>query len=147
MLRARIVWGWVFSAWVLAAPLGSGCSGTGGPATSPINPFGSDPVVVSGSEPAGSGTDKPPTATIEQLCTSACANIQAMCPGAEGGTDCAAQCATTDTMGCQTQFNAFVACLATATLDCTGGGVSATACQAEEQAIGTCINPAGTTMP
>jgi hypothetical protein len=113
----------------------SGCtSGDLGTARSPIDPFGTEPA-TSGGEPAGGNTD-----TIAQLCATACAHIQAACPGAAGGTECASDCASSAPAGCEVQFRAFVQCLASAQITCPGdSSFDAPQCTASIDAVQRCL--------
>jgi hypothetical protein len=138
MLRARIVSGWALGL-VLSAALGPACSGSGDPAPLPTNTFGTEPVTVTGNEPAGTSNESSSSGSLEQLCAAACANIQAMCPGTAGGTDCAASCASSAVKGCEAQFSAFLSCVATSPLSCNGGNLSAPACTVSDQAVSSCI--------
>ena len=118
----------------------SGCmSGDGGTATSPINPFGIEPAPTTGSEPTGGNTD-----SIAQLCAAACARIQAACPGAASGAECAGDCASSAPAGCEAQFRAFVQCVASAQIVCSGSSFEAPQCAASLSAVEICLGSTGT---
>ena len=118
----------------------SGCTtGDGGPATSPIDPFGTEPA-SNGGEPTGGNAE-----TIAHLCAAACARIQTACPGAGGGTDCTSSCASSAPTGCETQFRAFVQCVASAQIVCSGSSFDAPQCTASLNAVETCLNGTGGT--
>jgi hypothetical protein len=120
---------------VACTVVASGCtSGDLGTARSPIDPFGTEPA-------SGAGE---PTGTIADLCTAACARIQSACPGAGGGTDCASDCAGSAPAGCESEFRAFVQCLATAQITCPGGSsFDAPQCAAAINAVESCLNTTG----
>src|SRR5512134_875050 len=103
----------------VACTLAACMTGDGGPATSPIDPFGTEPAST-GNESTGGNSD-----TIAELCATACARIQAACPGAGGGTECAVQCSSAAPPGCETEFRAFVQCLAGAQVLCNGSSFEA----------------------
>jgi len=116
----------------------TGCTtGDGGPAMGPIDPFGTEPAST-GSEPTGDNSD-----TIAQLCAAACARIQSGCPGAAGGTNCAAECASSAPPGCETQFRAFLRCLAGSQIFCDGTSFDVPQCQSAIDAVSICINSTG----
>jgi hypothetical protein len=142
MKRWCIVW----SVCVLAV-LGPSCSGgTGGSAMPPVDPFGTEPTTVGGSEPAGTADESGPSggASIADLCAQVCAHLAAaMCPSSPEDASCVASCTTTDIQGCDAQVKAFLACVATAPLTCANGGISAPACDATETALQACM-PSGT---
>ena len=124
---------------VACAVAAAGCtSGVLGPAGSPIDPFGTEPG-ASGDEPTGGNSD-----TIADLCVAACARIQAACPGAAGGTGCASDCASSPPVGCETQFRAFVQCLASAQIVCSGSSFDAPQCTASLNAVEICLGSTGT---
>lgn len=117
----------------------SGCtSGVGGPATSPIDPFGTEPAPTTGSEPTGGNTE-----TIAELCAGACARIQAACPGAAGGTNCAAECTSSAPPACEPQFRAFLQCLSRAQILCSDLSFDVPQCDAAIDAVGICLNSTG----
>ncbi len=123
-----------------------GCtSGDAGiPATPSFDPFGGEAVPPTGSEPTRGGNETPPGGdSLLELCARACANIQSSCPGSsDSGPDCASDCAqsVSNFPSCAPQFQAFVACVATAPLSCTDGSITAPTCDATEQAISDCVN-------
>lgn len=115
----------------------SGCtSGDLGTATSPIDPFGTEPG-SSGGESTGGNAD-----TIAELCASACVHIQAACPDAEGA-DCATDCASSAPPGCDTQFRAFVRCVSSAQIYCSGSSIEVPQCQSAVDAVTNCIASTG----
>jgi hypothetical protein len=125
----------------------AGCSGGGGPPpNAPVNPFGTEPPTVTGAEPTATDNEAPSpaasSASTEQLCAQACARVDAVCPAASGGASCASQCSTVATMGCETEFRAFVSCIATAPLSCQMDQLQAPACAAATQTFETCVNGA-----
>ena len=98
----------------------AGCmTGDGGTATSPIDPFGTEPVPTTGTEPSGNSNGR---ATIGELCVQVCARI-ATC-GVSADTSCASQCAADFTANCEAEFRAFLECVATATINCNGGFIA-----------------------
>ena len=112
-------------------------TGEGGTATSPIDPFGTDPALTTGNEPTGG--DQVP---IAQLCVQVCARIISTC--GSSGTDassCASECAADSPPNCEAEFRVFLQCLATATLDC--GGSFAPACQGAAIAADACESSTG----
>jgi hypothetical protein len=134
---------WLAFSFALAV-LGPACSGSGGPASFPLDPFGVEPAPADGTEPSGSDNEAPvpggASGSLEELCVKACANIQASCPGSESGANCARDCASTNITGCESQYRAFVACVGTATLTCSAGGdLNPGACQTVLTAAVTCL--------
>jgi hypothetical protein len=126
----------IICALVAAAAAASSCEGDGaGPATSPINPFGTEPSTASavGVEPPTGGS------SLAALCARACAHIEAVCPGT-GSPNCADDCVTSGPPGCDTQFRAFVQCVATAPLDCASMQIDTLACQTQLNAINSCLS-------
>jgi hypothetical protein len=126
-----------------------GCSGGGGPATPPFDPFGNDPSNAS-LDPAGGSNEMPPSSgggqTIAQLCSTDCARVAAACP-TTASSNCVSSCdAEPQTYpACVPQVQAFLECYATATITCsTTSGTSASGCTAVEQALVSCINPGAT---
>ena len=113
---------------IVVAGLAAGCGAGngGGPASLPIDPFGNEPP--------------PPTNTgsILQLCEQACAHIQSSCPSSGSGSSCPSDCATSSPPGCEQQFRAFVACIATTQLICTNGGLDPSTCNAQLTALSAC---------
>jgi hypothetical protein len=113
-------------------------SGDGGPPTSPIDPFGTEPAPTTGSEPTGSGGQ----ATIADLCVQVCARITSACgDGTESGS-CASECAADAPPQCQPEFRVFLECLATAMLNCSG--FIAPACEGALIAAQNCENSQAT---
>src|SRR6185369_16493709 len=101
-----------------------------GPAGPPTPP--SDPTMT-GYEPPGGSTDVTPGAggTIQQLCAYDCMRFQTICPGGAGdGTNCVPSCAeaAASIPGCESQFRAYLACLASAPATCTNGTLELTGC-------------------
>jgi hypothetical protein len=126
---------WAAVACTIAA---TGCTtGDGGPATSPIDPFGTEPATAGG-EPTGGNTG-----TIAELCAAACIRIQAACPGAGGGSECALQCASSAPPTCENQFRAFVQCLAVSPIFCSGSSFDAPQCTPAINAVEICLNSTG----
>ena len=130
---------------ILIAGLAAGCGAGngGGPDSLPIDPFGTESTNHTGNESPGGSNESPPpmnTSSIEQLCAQACAHIQSSCPGAStNASSCPSDCASSVPPGCEQQFRAFVACIATAQLVCsTSGGIQLTGCEAETAAINAC---------
>jgi hypothetical protein len=128
----------------------SGCSSGGAGLPTPSDPFGNDSASTSGSEPTigkpepgAGGADPVPGSggTIEALCARACVHIQASCPGNAGGSACAADCAESaveDFPTCMAEFRAFVVCIGTARLTCSGTSVEAPTCQSAIEAVILC---------
>jgi hypothetical protein len=154
--------------WALA---GAGCSSGGGAiGVAPLSgSVGVDPAnnggeansgsgATSGSESRapvigeapGGGLDPPPddSSTIDVLCARACAHIQSACPGSSGGAGCVADCAqsTGQFPGCESLYKLFVACVATAPLDCVNMSINNDVCTNELNAVIICANllPPGT---
>jgi len=130
-------------AWTVVA---CGCSSGGsGPALPPFNPFGVDRALPTGNEPTISGADQPPAPPsaqgIAELCAIDCTRIMRACPGLVSP-DCASSCSTIppELAGCTAQIQAYLACISTAALDCSGGGLSAPACDGASIAIINCGN-------
>ena len=129
--------------WVACAIVAGGCSGGGGggTATTPFDPFATEPTPATGSEPAGVGDDAPSgTSTIASLCARACVHIESACPGSTAP-NCPSDCASnvTDFPRCTVEFRAFVACVGTAPIICGGGtGLLAPACDMAAQALNAC---------
>jgi hypothetical protein len=99
----------------------SGCTnGPGGPATSPINPFGTEAAPTTGTEPAGGGGNS--QESIAQLCAQVCARISGAC--GSNDSSCASDCANDAPPGCEEEFRAFLQCIATAMLNCSGGFIA-----------------------
>jgi len=124
-----------------AVAFGACGAGTAGP-PSPSDPFGTDPAGNSGYEQPGGGGDMGPApgGSIEQICAYDCNRFEMICPGSEGGTDCAASCAqaASSIPGCEAQFRAYLACVGTAPATCNGGSLSISGCDAEISAINSC---------
>lgn len=98
----------------------SGCmTGDGGTATSPIDPFGTEPAPTTGTEPSGNGNGQ---ATIAELCVQVCARIS-MC-GSSADSNCASECAADSPPNCEAEFRAFLECLTTAMINCNGGFIA-----------------------
>ena len=115
---------------MIAAP--ACMTGDGGPATNPIDPFGTEPAPTTGTESSGGGGSQ---ATIAELCVQACARIS-MC-GSSADTGCAADCASDAPPNCETEFRAFLQCLATAMINCNGGFI-APGCEGALIAVDSC---------
>lgn len=140
--RQKVIWGWIALAAIVA-----GCDGGGGPAPSPIDPFGTEPVGIWGSEPTGRDNEAPPTGgggSIEALCAQACSHIEAQCPGATSGADCGVGCANFAGRNCDTELRAYLACLGTVNLTCVDGQASTEACTTTQVALAACLEAAGT---
>ena len=128
---------------IVVAGLAAGCGAGngGGPASLPIDPFGNEPATPTGNEPTNGGNEAPPptnTGSILQLCEQACAHIQSSCPSSGSGSSCPSDCATSSPPGCEQQFRAFVACIATTQLICTNGGLDPSTCNAQLTALSAC---------
>jgi len=97
---------------------------------------------MTGYEPPGGSSDITPGAggTIEQLCAYDCMRFESVCPGSGGGPDCAASCAqaVTSFPGCEAQFQAYLACLASAPVMCTNGSIDFSGCDGAVMAINNC---------
>jgi hypothetical protein len=128
---------------VACALLASGCSsGEGGTADPTFNPFGTDPVLVTGSEPTISGDDMMMPGgqqSIEQACAAACTRLARDCPSAQGS-NCVSSCVSSgfETPNCMDEFRAAVLCIATAPLTCNGASIDAPACDAAAIAYASC---------
>lgn len=122
-------------------------AGPAGPPTAPSNPVsGAEPSGGNGYEPPGGGSDQGPAGgSIEQLCAYDCMRFESICPGSGGGPDCAVQCAqsATNFPGCAAQFQAYLGCLATATVGCTNGSIDIMGCDAAISALSNCAGVAG----
>lgn len=149
------------------AMLVSGCSsGTGWPAT-PFNPFGTEPPGTTSEPPGGPNSPLPTTGeggsggtigagggggtvatggsggsqTLSQLCATACAQFEAFCSSYQS-TTCPTDCtsAATQLPNCQSEYQAFVSCLATTSyFSCNGSSMpSAPDCASEENTLATC---------
>ena len=136
LVRAAIAW----------AVVACGCSSSGGngPALPPFNPFGVETALPTGNEPTVSGADqapRPSAQTIPELCAVDCMRIMEVCPGLVGS-DCVSSCSTIppDLAGCMAQIQAFLACVSTAALDCSGGSLAAPSCDSASIAITNCAN-------
>jgi hypothetical protein len=133
-------------AWAAAA---GGCgSGTAGPASPPFDPFGNETITKTGDEPVVSGIDPGPGnggQSIAQLCAIDCVRIEAACPGGAGDT-CVSSCSAVPSRypQCTTEAQAYLACVATAPLGCSGGTVDTSACDDTGIAFSQCANAAGT---
>ena len=136
----------VVCASLAGALIAAGCtSGDGGPASG-SSPFGTDPPPSTGYEPPGvTGLDPPPSSgtpsngSIEELCAFDCQHIESMCPGG-GGTNCAAGCVQAESYfpGCETQFRAYLSCVATASITCSSGNATINGCDAQISALTSC---------
>lgn len=117
-------------AWLAAVAVTASCTGDGiGPATQPLDPFGTDPARITGSEPTGGGSE-----SLSELCARACANIQAGCPE-EQEPACAAECVSSSPPGCEREFRAFVECIASTPLTCDPTNV----CSQTFAAVNSCV--------
>ena len=138
---------WVFCAAVAGAAIGTGCSnGDGGPAT-PADPFRNEQPPKTGSEPATGGArdpppGQPPGGSIEQLCAYDCMRFEQICPGASGGSTCAAECTQTFQMfpNCTAEAEAYLGCLSTTPASCSAGNLQLSGCDAEINALSNCAN-------
>jgi hypothetical protein len=125
----------------------AGCtSGDGGPAINSSSPFGTEPAPTTGHESAGTGgldpaPGQPMGGSIAQLCAYDCMRFDSVCPGS-GGTNCAAQCASfvTQIPGCEGQFQAYLACLSSVPLSCSGTQIQPSGCDAQISAVNACAN-------
>ncbi len=129
------------------AMLASGCADGGSDSTvRPPFPFGTEPAPVTGSEPTIGGNDLLPgqERSIGELCSAACTNLESGCPGVAGG-DCQQSCVGTASAfpTCAAEFRAFVACIATAPVFCSGQTLRLPACDGTESAFERCANSTG----
>ena len=129
------------------AMLASACADGGSSSTvRPPFPFGTDPAPVTGSEPTIGGNDSLPgqERSIGELCSAACTNLERGCPGVGGG-DCQPSCVgnASDFPTCAAEFRAFVACIATAPIFCSGSTVQITACDGTQSAFERCLTSTG----
>ena len=120
----------------LACAVAACDAGTAGPPTPPSDP------TKTGYEPPGGPSDVSPSvgASIEQLCTYDCMRFESICPGSAGGPECAASCAqaVTSLPGCEAQFQAYLACVASVPLTCTNGNLDLSGCNGAEMAVNNC---------
>jgi hypothetical protein len=122
----------------------AGCSsGAAGPASQPFNPFGTESPAAVGAEPVVSGQDAPPRGggqTPAELCSTVCAKVAAVCPGA-AGSDCVPACTATvtDNPTCAGEVEAYFSCIGSSSIVCEGQNISAPACSAALSAANTCI--------
>ena len=133
-----------------ACALGSCSSSPSGvPAVPSFDPFGTEPVPTTGSEPTGgeSGGPPGPGSSIEELCAYDCTRFEAGCPGAAGGANCASDCASSVTSfpNCKAQLQAYLACVTTAPFSCVAGSVEIPACDNAASVVTDCANQGGTT--
>jgi hypothetical protein len=145
------------------AMLASGCAdGGSGPTVTPPSPFGTEPAPVTGSEPTIGGNDSLPPVTgsestiggndslpgqersLRELCSAACSNLESGCPDAVG-VDCQQSClgAGSSYPTCAAEFRAYVACVATAPIFCSGPTLQIPACDSTESALEYCANSTG----
>lgn len=127
----------------------AGCgSGGGGPATSPFDPFGSEPSGASG-EPSGPSSEGPASSdTIANLCATDCSRIMSACPSA-AGSNCVGSCEASflEYPACTSQAQAYLECIANITIVCSGGtSIDVSGCAQSVQALESCINPGSTVM-
>jgi hypothetical protein len=52
-------------------------------------------------------------------------------------------CTDVDTLGCEAEYKAFVACIGTTNLSCLNGRTSAPACNGAQVAFAACVNAGG----
>ena len=148
------------------AMLVSGCSSGSGPATTPFNPFGTEPPGTTSEPPGGSNNNPPPPSsgsggssglggstgsggsggsTLAQLCAAACANFESFCSSYQSAT-CPSDCAggAAPVPNCQTQYQAFVSCLATTSYFTCDGSYTPQApdCVSAQDALTTCASGA-----
>ena len=120
----------------LACAVAACDAGTAGPPTPPSDP------TKTGYEPPGGPSDVPPSvgSSIEQLCAYDCMRFESICPGSAGGSECAASCAqaVTSLPGCEAQFQAYLACVASVPLTCTNGSLNLSGCNGAEMAVNNC---------
>jgi hypothetical protein len=147
MKRQRIV---VVCAWLAGAVLATSCTGSGGgpsPAP-PFAPFGTEPATVTGTEPTNGDNEAPaPSAaggsSIAQLCSEACARIEAACTNANTGPNCTGDCSSSGPAGCEAQLKTFLQCINSQPLTCSGGSVEVPpGCQSAALAISDCAQGA-----
>ena len=100
----------------LACAVAACDAGTAGPPTPPSDP------TKTGYEPPGGPSDVPPSvgSSIEQLCAASCAQ------------------AVTSLPGCEAQFQAYLACVASVPLTCTNGSLDLSGCNGAEMAVNNC---------
>jgi hypothetical protein len=124
-------------------------AGTGGQPTPPSNPLGgTETTDKTGYEPPGGSEVNPGHgSTIAQLCAYDCMRFEGICPGSSGGTDCTSSCTSVVTMfpGCEAQFQAYFACVASASVTCTNGILEISGCEGAENAVNNCIGVSGGT--
>lgn len=153
------------------AMLVSGCGSGTGPATTPFNPFGTEPPGSTSEPPSGSNNPPPATGeggsggsvgtgggggtvatggsggsqTLAQLCASACAQFEAFCSSYQS-TTCPTDCtgAVAQFPNCQTQYQAYVSCIATSSyFTCNGTYMpQAPDCVSAQYAVATCAGGA-----
>ncbi|HEY7374614.1 MAG TPA: hypothetical protein VIF57_20795 [Polyangia bacterium] len=129
----------IFCAAIAGAAAVAGCGkGSGGTAKLPFDPLGTE-------RPGDGGLTPQPgrlSGTIEQLCAYDCTRLESICPGSGGGPDCAQQCvdAQSSFSGCETEFQAYLACVATAPITCdsVNGSLSLNGCDNEIAALSSC---------
>ena len=136
----------IFCAAIAGAPAVAGCGkGDGGTARLPFDPFGTEP-------PGGGGLDPQPGrpgGTVDQLCAYDCTRLESICPGSGGGPDCASQCVAAQTSfpGCEAEFQAYLACVATAPATCDSGSLSLNGCDNEIAVLSSCPLAGGSSTP
>lgn len=113
--------------------------GPAGPPTAPSDP------TKNGYEPPGGSTDIGPGSgsTIEQLCAYDCMRFETICPGS-GGANCASSCAQSvlSIPGCKAEFQAYLACVASAPVTCTNGSLDLSGCDGAMAAVNNCSGTA-----
>jgi hypothetical protein len=135
----------IFCAAIVGATAVAGCGkGGGGTAKLPFDPLGTEPPGDGGLVPQPGRL----AGTIEQLCAYDCTRLESICPGSGGGPDCAPQCVSAQTSfaGCEMEFQAYLACVATAPVTCDSGSLALNGCDNEIAALSSCP-PGGLAAP